>query len=225
MTANVFGSLLEDLSHFAPAAAARLDRLSIRQASIALKGLLTRVEVGEDCVRLIIRAFALAKFIGWDGVGLFRLTEAEMVRATWLHMVVIPVSVTRRRRVSWLPVQKKRSTSIPDLRLVRLIREARSAQDLLFSQREKPVVEIARETGRRIGSFSRLVRLNYLAPDIVSAIIDGTQPTSLTRRQLIGCDLPMDWELQRRLLGFPPKCELAVLDRSHRATAETRLQV
>jgi site-specific DNA recombinase len=64
-----------------------------------------------------------------------------------------------------------------------------------------------------MGSFSRLVRLNYLAPDIVSAIIDGTQPATLTRRQLIECDLLIDWDLQRRLLGFPAKQELAVRGR------------
>jgi hypothetical protein len=62
-----------------------------------------------------------------------------------------------------------------------------------------------------MASFSRLVRLNYLAPDILAAIVDGTQPATLTRRKLIECDLPTDWGLQRRLLGFPAKEELAVL--------------
>jgi hypothetical protein len=51
--------------------------------------------------------------------------------------------------------------------------------------------------------FTRLVRLNYLAPDIIAAIRDGTQPPELTCGTLMGADLPMDWGLQRRLLGFP----------------------
>jgi hypothetical protein len=51
--------------------------------------------------------------------------------------------------------------------------------------------------------FTRIVRLNYLAPDILSSIRDGTQPETLTCRTLMNTDLPMDWGLQRRLLGFP----------------------
>jgi hypothetical protein len=34
-----------------------------------------------------------------------------------------------------------------------------------------------------------------------------TQLPSLTRRRLLECDLPIDWSLQRRILGFPPKRE------------------
>lgn len=44
----------------------------------------------------------------------------------------------------------------------------------------KPVCDIARGLGRRMASFSRLVRLNYLTPDIMAAIVDGTHPHSAT---------------------------------------------
>jgi DNA invertase Pin-like site-specific DNA recombinase len=211
MQANIFGSTLEDLCRFSPAAAARLERLTVPILSGALKALLTRVEVAEDCVRLLVRAYALAKFIGWDGVGYFKLGELELARATRLHVIVLPVAVARRRRVSWLPLERRASSARPNYRLVKLIREARSAQELLLSERTKPIRDIARGLGRRMASFSRLVRLNYLAPDILAAIVDGTQPATLTRRKLIECDLPTDWGLQRRLLGFPAKEELAVL--------------
>jgi site-specific DNA recombinase len=211
MQANVFGLTLEDLSRVSPAAAARLGKLDVRKLSTAMKSLLARVEVAEDCVRVIVRAYALAKFIGWDGVGHFTLTDLELARATRMHVLAIPVALVRRRRTSWLPVERKGAATCPNARLVRLISEARSAQELLFGERDKSVDEIARLSGRRIGSFSRLVRLNYLAPDIVTAIVDGTQPPSLTPRQLIECDLPIDWELQRRILGFPARPQLAVL--------------
>jgi DNA invertase Pin-like site-specific DNA recombinase len=214
MQANIFGTLLEDLVRFAPAAAVRIGRLTVGQLSIAVKGLLTRVEVAEDCVRVMVRAYALAKFIGWDGVGYFKLTDLELARATRLHLMTIPVSVIRHRRASWLPIEPRASSASPDARLLQLLKDARSAQELLFSERDKSVQEIARLAGRRTASFSRLVRLNYLAPDIVSSILDGTQPAALTRRQLIECDLPVDWELQRRLLGYPPRQELAVLRKS-----------
>jgi len=55
--------------------------------------------------------------------------------------------------------------------------------------------------------FSRLVRLNYLAPDIALAIRDGSQPSTMTRRSLLGANLPLDWAIQRNLLGFPSQPE------------------
>lgn len=46
------------------------------------------------------------------------------------------------------------------------------------------------------------IKLNDLAPDIVEAIIAGRQPRSLTGRRLASIDLPIDWLLQRKILGF-----------------------
>jgi site-specific DNA recombinase len=53
--------------------------------------------------------------------------------------------------------------------------------------------------------FARILRLNYLAPDIVTAILDGEHPEGLTRAKLIQANLPLDWALQRQVLGFPAR--------------------
>ncbi len=51
--------------------------------------------------------------------------------------------------------------------------------------------------------LTRLARLGYLAPDIITAIVEGRQPPSLTGRSLLRCaNLPIEWAEQRRLLGF-----------------------
>ena len=88
-------------------------------------------------------------------------------------------------------------------RLVTLISEARRAQALADQYREDTADELAARLNRNKGYFMRLLRLNYLAPDIVAAIHDGTQRTDLTRKFLINADLPLDWALQRQLLRFP----------------------
>jgi hypothetical protein len=54
-----------------------------------------------------------------------------------------------------------------------------------------------------LSRFMRVLRVNYLAPDILTAMMDGTQPPELTRRTLIDANLPLDWTLQRKLFGFP----------------------
>jgi hypothetical protein len=52
--------------------------------------------------------------------------------------------------------------------------------------------------------FTRVLRLAYLAPDIVEAIIEGRQPPELTANKLIRVkSLPIDWPGQREALGFP----------------------
>ena len=46
------------------------------------------------------------------------------------------------------------------------------------------------------------LRLSFLAPDIVEAILAGRQPRALTRKRLASIELPIDWHQQRTMLGF-----------------------
>jgi len=63
-----------------------------------------------------------------------------------------------------------------------------------------------------IGYLSRLLRLPSLAPDIVTAIINGKHPPELIAKRLmrLALKLPSDWSEQRKLLGLsarvPPRC-------------------
>ena len=51
--------------------------------------------------------------------------------------------------------------------------------------------------------LSNLLPLAFLSPDIVAAIVRGTQPTDLTAKKLIRrIDLPLEWLAQRQVLGF-----------------------
>ena len=55
--------------------------------------------------------------------------------------------------------------------------------------------------------FTRVLRLAYLAPDIVEAIVFGRQPRDLSANRLVRrLDLPTDWAGQREYLGFPAAC-------------------
>jgi site-specific DNA recombinase len=52
---------------------------------------------------------------------------------------------------------------------------------------------------------SRVLRLAFLAPEIVEAILDGRYPIKvMTKRLLLIENLPLDWREQRRQLGFNP---------------------
>jgi hypothetical protein len=83
-----------------------------------------------------------------------------------------------------------------------LLQKARSAQVVLDERSLWNVNDMAAKIHCHPKRFTRLVRLNYLAPDIIASIRDGTQPPALKCQTLMSADLPMDWTLQRRLLGF-----------------------
>ena len=49
-----------------------------------------------------------------------------------------------------------------------------------------------------------LLRLPWLAPDIITAVVNGRQPPQLNAKKLmrVTAHLPTDWAEQRALLGF-----------------------
>ena len=86
--------------------------------------------------------------------------------------------------------------------LIQLLRHAAELKELVLSNRSRSISQLAK--GKRMGpvQFSRVLRVNYLAPDIQAAIMDGTQPADLTPHKILFSALPLDWAQQRHLLGF-----------------------
>jgi hypothetical protein len=61
--------------------------------------------------------------------------------------------------------------------------------------------EIAQRFGLGDAHVRRLLRLAYLAPDIVEAIIEGRQPRTLTVKRLLR-GIPLSWADQRATFGL-----------------------
>jgi hypothetical protein len=66
------------------------------------------------------------------------------------------------------------------------------------------IAEMADKEGINRSYLSRTIRLALLAPDIVEAILNGTQPRTLQLSDLER-PFPIDWEEQRTAFGFSPK--------------------
>jgi DNA invertase Pin-like site-specific DNA recombinase len=85
-----------------------------------------------------------------------------------------------------------------DAGLLELIAKAFAARELLVEQKISFLV-----SGFSKRHQIRLARLSYLAPDIVGAILDGSQPSGLTARRMLRIgNLPLCWTEQKNLLGF-----------------------
>lgn len=87
--------------------------------------------------------------------------------------------------------------------LIALITKAWAARRALSLDPDGSVAATAAGIGLNDEYFRVLLKISFLAPDIVSAIVNGRQPRSLTRQKLARMKgLPMDWEAQRVALGF-----------------------
>ena len=88
-----------------------------------------------------------------------------------------------------------------DQQLVDLIVEAHAARSLLMAAPNTSIDQLAKGQGRCRTHVAKLIKLSYLAPDIVTMVLEGRQPASLTRRRLMVVELPMRWAEQRVVLG------------------------
>ena len=92
----------------------------------------------------------------------------------------------------------------PDGQMVALLRDAHATRDYLMSGRDETIDAMANRLGIKRDYLSAHMRLTYLAPDIVRALVAGRHPEGLTPAGLLSkCkDLPHDWQLQRAVLGI-----------------------
>jgi hypothetical protein len=80
------------------------------------------------------------------------------------------------------------------------IARAHRWRTLLESGRYGTIRELSGALGMDNAYVARLLRLTLVAPDIIEAILEGTEPDGLSLEKLFR--LPADWERQRDALGM-----------------------
>ena len=196
---------LNKLSAAGAMRARQLETCSARQLQSILKALVERIELSGSWIKLIIRAPELPRFLSWNGVGFFKGDVADWSNPHLAEVIDIPAnSICMKRELTMLLKPSKADSPVkPNVRLVALLQKARRAQAVLDERTSYCINELSARIHCHPKKFTSLVRLNYLAPDIVAAILDGTQPAHINCETLRSFNLPMDWTLQRKLLGFP----------------------
>lgn len=90
-----------------------------------------------------------------------------------------------------------------DPSLIKLVVKAYRARTELELTRDRSVAELAESQNVSSDYFRVLLRISYLAPDIIAAILEGRQPVQLNRQRLARMtSLPASWNEQRVALGF-----------------------
>jgi len=115
----------------------------------------------------------------------------------------VPLRIKRRRgRKEIIAPAGLDSTTADQARtnhgLAVMVARAHRWQELLESGRYATIGELARDVGVDNSYLARLLRLTLLAPDLIEAILNGTEPDGLSLKKLYA--LPVEWEGQRRRL-------------------------
>lgn len=87
--------------------------------------------------------------------------------------------------------------------LIRALGKAFEWKEKLDRGEATSISEIARRENVSLSYAARVLRMTFLAPDIVLAILNGTQPKYLRLMDFLN-PFPPDWNAQRRKFGFIP---------------------
>ena len=119
--------------------------------------------------------------------------------------LTVPIALRRRGVEAKLVVRAAQGeAATSDKNLIALVAQGHHWFDQLTKGKADSIKEIARREATDASDVGHNMQLAFLAPDIVEAILAGHQPTELTANRLrrVGT-LPLEWDHQRRLLGFP----------------------
>ena len=160
-----------------------------------LARLVERIDLREDRVNVALDRGGFQQLFGISDrpVGEIPAIEIEAVRVRRGHQLRLVVPG---------PDSVQAKPARRNYKLVALVAEAQLARALVLTKLGQSISRIAQDEGRCRARLTKLVVLACLAPDIVTAIVEGKQPEQLTANRLMSIALPLSWPEQRAALGF-----------------------
>lgn len=168
-------------------ASERLDTLCLRsKQAVTLATLVKSIQIEESNIEVAISPEAF----GLSNVG-----------SPWKYSIDLPVR--RPFREAKLRIEDPNLDPRPvDPALIRLLQDAAEARSLVLASPGMPLNAIAKREQRCRKHLAKLLRIGWLSPRIVEAIVDGTTPAHLDRSRLLNMNLPYEWHEQERLIGL-----------------------
>jgi len=169
--------LIESESHLTP-----------RERVFAWSRCINRVDLDESGASI-----ELAPNQWFDDADQLNLAESITIRSE--------IGIGPRGQGLRVVLGKTKERAEPNDALRALLARAHGWREQWFAEPEKSLSEIVSDANISKAEISRELRLAFLAPDIVTAVLNGD--ISMTAKQLRRLhDLPASWTEQRRLLGL-----------------------
>lgn len=197
LAAGASAEVIQQMLAKADLAAATLRSGSVQTRHGLVNQMITRIDLCEDVIDLTVNKMSLA-------IALELESAADMENKA--IVLTLPATKVRHGHQLRLIIPAPQSIAIVqatrDDKLVALMAEAHQARRLILANPDRSIAAIAADHGRCRTRLGKLVALACFSPEIVTAIVEGRQPRTLTARALQDIDLPLAWADQRALLGF-----------------------
>ena len=157
---------------------------------LLLRQIIDRVEVSHDQVSMFVKVSALTIVAPEDADKLIVIkNNIQLKRCGYAMRLII--------------TDENKNQTLKDQRLIEHISKAYQWLTLITSGKAQSIKEIAEAEHLNQSHVTRMVNKAFLAPDIIRAILNGSQPAQLTLKHLKQLrTLPNDWNMQESLLGF-----------------------
>ncbi len=165
--------------------------------------IVARIQVHTDRIDILLNPISLVRWLGrTDGPAEPPATTPSDADGQFVTLT-IPVRLKRVGKEMKIIVEDGSNSATPDASLVRTFVRAHVIRDRILANNSLTLEDVAKSEDIVPSYATRLFRLTLLAPDIISAILCGKHPPELTARKLLDdTRLPLDWNEQRRSLGF-----------------------
>jgi site-specific DNA recombinase len=165
--------------------------------------IVARIQVHVDRIDISLNPFSVARWLSRTDGNVEPTVATQSDADGPFVTLTIPARLKRTGKEMKMIVDDESYHTNPDASLVRLLVRAHVIQERILADKSLTLEEIAKSEHIVPSYVTRLFRLTFLAPDIVSAILGGKHPPDLTARKLLDdTRLPLDWNEQRRSLGF-----------------------
>ncbi len=194
-------STLQAMLDSADKLAAKVEQQRQKNAGL-LADLIKQVAVDSSTLRLVINRQALLEQLGQRPLAKNPKADGETPASDHLPLeITIRSHLLRRGKQMRLVVGNQTTAASADHTLIHDILRARRWYAALSSGSAPTIATLAKSEGCSASYVSLKISLAFLAPDILEAILNGTQPSSLTPERLKkACPLPINWDEQRALL-------------------------
>ena len=96
----------------------------------------------------------------------------------------------------------ERREALIDNAMVKLLARGHRWHRKLFDGTHASIEDMAKSENISPSFVSRILRLAYLSPTVIEAILDGKYPAELTMKDLME-PFPMDWSMQEKIFLQP----------------------
>jgi site-specific DNA recombinase len=184
--------------------AEELGTLAPDQIRAMLMTLISRVDIRPDRVEINIRRCYLIELL--DALSVNPTPQGRKSDKNSEDVLTLTVRARLQRvgREMRMLVENTDDQTTADPGLLRIVARAHEIQERLMQNTDLTVHVIATQERVSANYVYRLLRLPTLAPDIITAILNGKNPPQLTAKKLMRLtpQIPVDWAEQRKLLGF-----------------------